>query len=136
MYTVVLAVHVILAVCLVGLVMLQQGKGADVGAVMGGGGANTLFGVSGASSLLVRMTTGVAIMFMLTSVLLVRLATAGGPVRGGQSDPLKGSALEGLGGATATVATAAPVTTAIAPVAVVPVEVTSAASGGSGSASK
>ena len=60
MYTAVLAVHIILAVILIGLVLLQQGKGADVGAVMGGG-ANTLFGVGGASSLLVRATTGIAI---------------------------------------------------------------------------
>lgn len=94
MYTLVLAVHVILAVTLVGLVLLQQGKGADVGAVMGGG-ANTLFGVGGASSLLVRMTTGIAIAFMLTSVLLVRLAVSNSGGMRTTPDTMSGSVLEG-----------------------------------------
>ena len=75
MYDLVLALHVILAIILVVLVLLQQGKGADVGAVMSGGGANTLFGVGGASSLLVRATTGIAICFMLTSIFLVKLGS-------------------------------------------------------------
>ncbi len=94
MYTLVLAVHVVLAVTLVGLVLLQQGKGADVGAVMGGG-ANTLFGVGGASSLLVRMTTGIAIAFMLTSVLLVRLAVSNSGGMRTTPDAMSGSVLEG-----------------------------------------
>jgi preprotein translocase subunit SecG len=94
MYTLVLAVHVILAVTLVGLVLLQQGKGADVGAVMGGG-ANTLFGVGGASSLLVRMTTGIAVAFMLTSVLLVRLAASSSGGMRTTPDAMSGSVLEG-----------------------------------------
>jgi preprotein translocase subunit SecG len=96
MYTFVLAVHIILAVILVGLVLLQQGKGADIGAVMGGG-ANSLFGVGGASSLLVRTTTLIAICFMLTSVLLVRLAATGGSVTGSRSDITEGLNLEALG---------------------------------------
>lgn len=96
MYTFVLALHVILAVILVGLVLLQQGKGADIGAVMGGG-ANSLFGVGGASSLLVRTTTLIAICFMLTSVLLVRLAATGGSVTGSRSDITEGLNLEALG---------------------------------------
>ena len=96
MYTFVLALHVILAVILVGLVLLQQGKGADIGAVMGGG-ANSLFGVGGASSLWVRTTTLIAICFMLTSVLLVRLAATGGSVTGSRSDITEGLNLEALG---------------------------------------
>ena len=96
MYTFVLALHVILAVILVSLVLLQQGKGADIGAVMGGG-ANSLFGVGGASSLLVRTTTLIAICFMLTSVLLVRLAATGGRVTGSGSDITEGLNLEALG---------------------------------------
>ncbi len=89
-YEVVLVFHVILAVCLVVLVLLQQGKGADVGAIMGSGGANTLFGVGGASSLLVRATTGIAICFMLTSVLLVKLGTGDNIGVGGRVDVLEG----------------------------------------------
>ena len=96
MYTAVLALHVILAVCLVVLVLLQQGKGADVGAVMGSGGANTLFGVGGASSLLVRATTGIAICFMLTSVLLVKLGTADTIGISGKVDVLEGLDQSGL----------------------------------------
>jgi len=96
MYTLVLSLHIFLAVVLVGLVLLQQGKGADIGAVMGGG-ANSLFGVGGASSLLVRSTTLIAICFMLTSVLLVRLAATGGTVTGSRSDITEGVDLEALG---------------------------------------
>lgn len=94
MYTFVLSVHILLAIILVTLVLLQQGKGADIGAVMSGG-ANSLFGVGGASSVLVRMTTLIAICFMLTSVLLVKLA-ATGSVLGSKSDIVEGLDLKGL----------------------------------------
>jgi preprotein translocase subunit SecG len=123
MYYTVLSLHILLAVVLVGLVLLQQGKGADVGAVMGGGGANSLFGVSGASNLLVKMTTSVAVAFMLTSVLLVRFAAAGAATSGGAVDPLRGSGLEGVAAqaAPSTATPAAAVGADVAPVAVPPV---------------
>jgi len=89
MYTFVLSIHILLAVVLVTLVLLQQGKGADIGAVMSGG-ANSLFGVGGASSVLVRMTTLIAICFMLTSVLLVKLGTGDNIGVGGRVDVLEG----------------------------------------------
>lgn len=107
MYTFVLSVHVVLAVILVGLVLLQQGKGADIGAVMGGG-ANSLFGVGGASSLLVRTTTLIALCFMLTSVLLVKLAVTGGSITGSGSDITEGLNLEALGVKESEVSAAAP----------------------------
>lgn len=94
MYSVITIVHIILSLLLVGLVLLQQGKGADVGAVMGSGGANTLFGVSGASSLLIRLTTCVAIMFFGTSIILFRYAAAGHASNAGPVNPLKGSVME------------------------------------------
>ena len=110
MYDLVLALHVILAVILVVLVLLQQGKGADVGAVMSGGGANTLFGVGGASSLLVRATTGIAICFMLTSIMLVKL---------GSDDNIgirtKADALEGLDSKSLETTSSAPVAAPQAP---------------------
>jgi len=105
METVVLSLHIVLAVCLVVLVLLQQGKGADMGAFMGSGGANSLFGVSGASNILVKMTTSVAVAFMLTSVLLVRFAAGRSGAVAPEQDPLKGSGLA----AVAAVATATPV---------------------------
>ena len=89
MYIVVLSVHVVLAAVLVTLVLLQQGKGADIGAVMGGG-SNSLFGVGGASSILVRATTFIAIAFMLTSVLLVRLSATRGSFSASPADITEG----------------------------------------------
>jgi preprotein translocase subunit SecG len=93
MYTFVLTLHVLLAVTLVVLVLLQQGKGADAGAVMGGGGANTVFGVGGASSLLVRSTTFIASLFMLTSVGLVKLALDEGGRAAARGDAMSGSVM-------------------------------------------
>jgi len=69
---IILTIHLSLSAFLVTLVLLQQGKGADLGASLGGGGSNTLFGAGGATSLIVKMTTITAILFMVTSVLLVR----------------------------------------------------------------
>jgi preprotein translocase subunit SecG len=93
MYTAVLTLHVILAIVLVILVLLQQGKGADAGAVMGAGGANTVFGVGGASSLIVRLTTFIAIAFMLTSVGLVKLAVSDGGIGAVKVDATAGSVM-------------------------------------------
>ena len=56
---------------MVALVLLQQGKGADMGASLGGG-SNTVFGAGGATSMVVKATTIMAILFMITSILLVR----------------------------------------------------------------
>lgn len=132
MNTLVLTVHILLAFVLVGLVLLQQGKGADAGAVIGGG-ANTLFGVGGASTLLVKLTTGVAIAFMLTSVLLVRLAAVGAGTPqssdgGSTADALQGSVWEGALAPTTAPAVAAVGTVTVAAETPAPV-VTGAATG-------
>lgn len=68
-YALISAVHIIVCVLLVGIVLLQQGKGADTGAVFGGG-SNTLFGASGADNLLTKVTTGLAALFFGTSIYL------------------------------------------------------------------
>ena len=93
MYTAVLTLHVLLAIVLVILVLLQQGKGADAGAIMGAGGANTVFGVGGASSLIVKLTTFIALAFMLTSVGLVKLALNDGGRGATQADAVAGSVM-------------------------------------------
>jgi len=62
-------VHVLACVFLVVVVLLQKGKGADMGAVFGGG-SQTLFGSSGAGNLLTKVTAGVAATFMITSLIL------------------------------------------------------------------
>lgn len=77
------------------LVLLQQGKGADMGAAFGSGSSNTLFGAGGPGSLITRLTTGVCIGFMITSILLVRAYTGVSFAPTGRtSDPLKGSLMD------------------------------------------
>ena len=70
METVLLTVHVIVAVLLVGVVLIQRGQGADMGASFGGGGAQTLFGSRGSGSFLGKLTGGLAAIFMTTSLSL------------------------------------------------------------------
>jgi preprotein translocase subunit SecG len=62
-------VHVAACLFLIVVVLLQTGKGADMGAVFGGG-SQTLFGSGGAGNLLTKLTTGTAIAFMITSLIL------------------------------------------------------------------
>ena len=68
LYTMLIVIHVVAALFLIGVVLLQTGKGADIGAVFGGGSSETVFGSSGAGTFLTRLTTGIAILFMLTSL--------------------------------------------------------------------
>ena len=70
METLVVVLHVVVAVAIVGLVMLQQGKGADAGASFGAGASQTVFGSSGSGSFLVRATTIAAVAFYGTSLIL------------------------------------------------------------------
>jgi len=62
-------IHVLACLFLIVVVLLQTGKGADMGAVFGGG-SQTLFGSSGAGNFLTKLTTGTAIAFMVTSLIL------------------------------------------------------------------
>ena len=62
-------IHVLVSVGLILVVLLQTGKGAEVGAVFGGS-SSTIFGSSGAGNFLTRLTTGMAIVFMMTSLTL------------------------------------------------------------------
>ena len=65
--TLVLVVHVLAALAVIGLVLIQHGKGADAGAGFGGGASSTVFGSGGAGTFMQRITTGIAIAFFLTS---------------------------------------------------------------------
>ncbi len=67
-------IHVIVCFALIMIVLLQTGKGADMGAAFGGGSSQTLFGSSGASTFLSKATTFAAIIFMLTSLTLAYMA--------------------------------------------------------------
>jgi len=63
-------VHIIVSIGLILVVLLQTGKGAEIGAVFGGGSSSTIFGSSGAGNFLTRLTTGMAVVFMITSLTL------------------------------------------------------------------
>lgn len=73
MTTFLIALHIMVCIILIGVVLLQRGKGADMGAAFGGGGANTVFGSRGAGNFLTKITTLCAAIFMLTSISLAYL---------------------------------------------------------------
>ena len=74
MESVILAVHVVIAVSLIGLILIQQGKGADAGANFGGGSSSgasgTVFGSQGSGNFLTKTTAILATLFFLTSLFL------------------------------------------------------------------
>ena len=88
MESIVVIVHIVVAVAIIGLVLLQQGKGADAGASFGSGSSQTVFGASGSGNFLTRATTIAATLFFITSLSLAIFArenagmssTAGLPV--------------------------------------------------------
>ncbi|PXW53855.1 protein translocase subunit secG [Grimontella sp. AG753] len=75
MYEALLVVFLIVAIGLVGLIMLQQGKGADMGASFGAGASATLFGSSGSGNFMTRMTAVLATLFFIISLVLGNINT-------------------------------------------------------------
>ena len=71
----ILGVHVILAGLIIGLVLLQRGKGAEAGAGFGAGASGTVFGARGASTLFSKLTAVFAAMFFITSLTLAYMTT-------------------------------------------------------------
>ncbi len=71
----VLIVHVLAAAAVIGLVLLQHGKGADMGASFGSGASGSLFGVSGSSNFMSRATAGFVAVFFATSLALAYMAS-------------------------------------------------------------
>ncbi len=78
MYIVLELFHLLVAIVLILVVLLQSGKGADIGAAFGGGSSQTVFGGRGASTFLSKLTTACAVIFMLTSLGLTILASQRG----------------------------------------------------------
>jgi preprotein translocase subunit SecG len=72
--TILVVFHVLLAVGLIGLILIQHGKGADAGAAFGSGASATVFGARGAASFLSRATAILATLFFLTSLVLAYFA--------------------------------------------------------------
>lgn len=70
MYQLILVIHVLIAIAVIGLVLIQHGKGADIGAAFGSGASNTVFGSQGTGGFLFKLTGGLALAFFATSLLL------------------------------------------------------------------
>lgn len=75
MFTVLLVIYLLAAVAIIGLVLIQQGKGADMGASFGAGASNTVFGASGSGNFLTRMTAIFATVFFVISLVLGNMST-------------------------------------------------------------
>jgi len=73
LYQVLIIIYLIVALCLIGLILIQQGKGADMGASFGAGSSATLFGSSGSGNFLTKATTWLAIAFFGISLVLGNL---------------------------------------------------------------
>lgn len=78
MYTLIVVLHIVVSVALILVILLQTGKGSDIGAVFGGGSSQTLFGSTGPTSFLSKLTAGAAVVFMLTSLFLAYFSGTGG----------------------------------------------------------
>jgi len=87
--SVVVVIHVVVALAIIGLVLLQHGKGADMGSGFGGGASSSLFGASGSANFLSRTTAVLAAIFFALSLLLAYLATNREVAPGGVMDAVK-----------------------------------------------
>ena len=75
MFSVLLVIYLLAALGVIGLVLIQQGNGADMGASFGAGASNTVFGASGSGNFLTRTTAILATVFFIVSLLLGRMST-------------------------------------------------------------
>ena len=76
LYEILIVVYLIIALALIGLVLIQQGKGADMGASFGAGSSATIFGSGGSGNFLTKMTTWLAVGFFVISLLLGNLTAS------------------------------------------------------------
>lgn len=88
MFSVLVVIQVVIAIALIGLVLIQQGKGADMGAAFGAGASGTVFGSRGSANFLSRSTAGLAAAFFITSLALAYLAGGQGSAPGSVTDSL------------------------------------------------
>lgn len=87
----IIIIHLLIAVCLIGLMLLQHGKGADTGAAFGSSASSAMFGSAGATSFLMKMTIVLAASFFATSIGLSYLASRH-PVEEVRASPLQETA--------------------------------------------
>lgn len=76
LFSLVLSVHILVALAIIGLVLMQHGKGADMGAAFGSGASGSLFGATGSANFLSRMTAVLATVFFITSLTLAYVASS------------------------------------------------------------
>ena len=86
MQTLILSIHIFLAIALIVLILVQHGKGADAGAAFGSGASSTVFGAQGSASFLTKRTTFIALSFFLTSLALAYFASSIKPESGSLID--------------------------------------------------
>jgi preprotein translocase subunit SecG len=86
---VIIVLHVVIALAIIGLVLLQHGKGADMGSGFGGGASSSLFGATGSANFLSRTTAVLAALFFALSLALAYLATNRATEPGGVMDAVK-----------------------------------------------
>lgn len=89
MLTTVLVVHILISIALIGLVLIQRGKGADMGAAFGSGASGTVFGSQGSGNFITRSTAILATGFFITSLVLAYLALS----QTREADSLEGSVI-------------------------------------------
>src|SRR5687768_4558607 len=87
METLVLVIHVLAAIAICGLVLLQHGKGADAGAAFGSGASGSVFGATGSANFLSRATAIAAVIFFLTSLGLTYFSTGQTETKGVMATP-------------------------------------------------
>jgi len=75
LHSILLVAHVVISAMIIGLVLIQRGKGADAGAAFGSGASGTVFGAKGSANFLSRSTAGLATMFFITSLSLAYLGS-------------------------------------------------------------
>jgi preprotein translocase subunit SecG len=74
-YLAIVILHVVVSAAIIAIVLLQAGKGADIGSAFGGGGSQAVFGSMGTPTILGKITTTVAVIFMLTSFSLAIMSS-------------------------------------------------------------
>ena len=117
---IILAVQMITAVAMIGLILVQHGKGADMGAAFGSGGSGSLFGASGSANFMSRTTAVLATVFFVATLMLAYF--------GNLRPASTGSVLEGVAAAVPTGASsAAPTAPGVVPAASVPAPAASGA---------
>jgi len=120
MQTILVVFHLFLALVLVGLILIQHGKGADAGAAFGSGASSTVFGAQGSASFLTRMTAGLATLFFLTSMAMAYYAAQGREDKGVMESIQQPESVEAPVAPAPTVTTDVPVVPSATPESVAP----------------